>query len=127
MTVAMTRMDRPVATSWLTRARVIAGVLVLLVATAAALAVTRLGAPRTMTVDRDRLVLSTVQAGSFHEYVSLAGTVQPRATVYLDAIDGGQVAEVLTTGQRVVPKAATILGYQFKYPQLEAALRDACG
>jgi HlyD family secretion protein len=99
---AMSSMDRPVAASWLTRARALAGVLLLLVATAAALAVTRLSAPRTMTVDQARLVLSTVQVGSFHEYVSLTGTVQPRATVYLDAIDGGQVAEVLVEEGAIV-------------------------
>ncbi len=38
----------------------------------------------------------------------------------------GQVAEVLTTGQRVVPKAATDLGYPFKYREIDAALRDVC-
>jgi uncharacterized protein (TIGR01777 family) len=36
----------------------------------------------------------------------------------------GQVAEVLTTGQRVLPKKALALGYQFKYPDLEAALAN---
>lgn len=36
----------------------------------------------------------------------------------------GQVAEVITTGQRVLPKRALELGYQFQFPELEAALRD---
>lgn len=36
----------------------------------------------------------------------------------------GQVAEMLTTGQRVIPKKALELGYQFQYPRSEDALRQ---
>ena len=35
----------------------------------------------------------------------------------------GQVASIITTGQRVLPAKALALGYQFKYPQLADALR----
>jgi uncharacterized protein (TIGR01777 family) len=34
----------------------------------------------------------------------------------------GEVADVVTTGQRVVPKNALALGYNFKYPTVDAAL-----
>ena len=37
----------------------------------------------------------------------------------------GEVAGVITTGQRVVPAKALALGYRFKYPHLADALRDA--
>lgn len=36
----------------------------------------------------------------------------------------GQVADVVTTGQRVIPKRALALGYDFQYPELLPALRD---
>jgi uncharacterized protein len=36
----------------------------------------------------------------------------------------GEVASVVTTGQKVLPKKALSLGYHFKYPDLEGALRD---
>ncbi len=36
----------------------------------------------------------------------------------------GQVAEILTTGQRVLPKRALALGYQFKFPEIDAALAN---
>jgi uncharacterized protein len=36
----------------------------------------------------------------------------------------GEFAESLTTGQRVLPKKAEELGYQFKYPEVGQALRD---
>lgn len=37
----------------------------------------------------------------------------------------GQMAEIVITGQRAVPARLTELGYAFKQPGLEAALRDA--
>jgi NAD dependent epimerase/dehydratase family enzyme len=39
----------------------------------------------------------------------------------------GQMAEIVITGQRAVPKRLTELGYDFKQRELEAALRDATG
>jgi uncharacterized protein (TIGR01777 family) len=36
----------------------------------------------------------------------------------------GEVAEMLTTGQRVLPAKALALGYKFKFPDLDAALAD---
>lgn len=36
----------------------------------------------------------------------------------------GEAAEVVTTGQRVVPAQAEKLGYAFQYPKLDAALRS---
>src|SRR6266498_3703324 len=35
----------------------------------------------------------------------------------------GEMAEMLLTGQRVIPAAAQKLGFQFRYPNLEEALR----
>jgi uncharacterized protein (TIGR01777 family) len=39
----------------------------------------------------------------------------------------GQMAEIVTTGQRAVPARLTELGYRFRQPDLEEALRDATG
>lgn len=36
----------------------------------------------------------------------------------------GEVADVLVTGQRVLPKRAQALGYHFKFPDLDGALAD---
>jgi HlyD family secretion protein len=46
-------------------------------------------------MDAERLVISTVTPGSFHDYIPITGNVQPRETVFLDAIDGGQVLQLL--------------------------------
>jgi hypothetical protein len=39
----------------------------------------------------------------------------------------GEVAQVITTGQRVVPSRALALGYEFQFPDLEPALRNLLG
>jgi uncharacterized protein (TIGR01777 family) len=36
----------------------------------------------------------------------------------------GEMAQIVTTGQRVVPAALANLGYEFHYPEIDAALRD---
>jgi uncharacterized protein (TIGR01777 family) len=39
----------------------------------------------------------------------------------------GEVAQIVTTGQRVLPKRPLALGYQYKFPTLDAALKDILG
>ena len=39
----------------------------------------------------------------------------------------GEMASIVITGQRAIPAKLTELGYRFKWPDLEAALRDATG
>ncbi len=37
----------------------------------------------------------------------------------------GEMAEIVTSGARVMPAKALVLGYEFAHPQLEQALRQA--
>ena len=39
----------------------------------------------------------------------------------------GEMAMIVTTGQRAVPRRLLELGYEFEQPELESALRDATG
>ena len=39
----------------------------------------------------------------------------------------GEMAEIVTKGQRVVPRRAQELGYDFAHPDLDEALRSALG
>jgi hypothetical protein len=39
----------------------------------------------------------------------------------------GQMAEVITKGQRVLPRRTQELGYAFRHTEVEAALRSALG
>ena len=95
-------MDRRVISPWLSRSRILiiaASVLAILVL---GFLFARYGLARSLTMSRDRLVISAVEPGSFHDYIPITGNVQPRETVYLDAIDGGQVVEVLVEEGAVV-------------------------
>ncbi len=66
-------------------------------------------AERSLTVARTNVSLATVDRGVFHDFVPLHGTVEPKDTIYLDALAGGQVATILaqegdwvTKGQKLV-------------------------
>jgi HlyD family secretion protein len=87
-------MDRVVIRKRLDRRIVIAGaaaaVLVLLL-------VFWLFAPRadSMSVARDRLTISDAQSGTFEDFLPVRARVTPLVTVYLDAVEGGQVQKKL--------------------------------
>lgn len=51
------------------------------------------GGGRRLNVEADRLTISTVERGTFQEYVAVTGNALPLRTVYLDAVVGGQVEE----------------------------------
>ena len=50
---------------------------------------------QTLRVEADRLTVATVADGPFQEYVAVTGTVSPLRTIYLDAVEGGQVVRRL--------------------------------
>lgn len=102
-------MDRRVHANWLTPPRLAAIALSLAIAAAGTYAYVRYGLTRTLSIDAERVSIEPVHTGSFHDYVPVTGNVQPRETVYLDAVDGGQIAAVLieegalvTAGQPLV-------------------------
>jgi HlyD family secretion protein len=62
-------------------------------------------APRagSMTVERQRLSISTVESGTFDDFLPLRARVTPLVTVYLDAVEGGRVDQKLVEdGAQVV-------------------------
>jgi HlyD family secretion protein len=62
-------------------------------------------APRSdsQTVATERLAISTVQKGIFEDFLPLRARVTPLVTVYLDAVEGGQVQQlVVEDGEHVV-------------------------
>ncbi|WP_126174011.1 efflux RND transporter periplasmic adaptor subunit [Altericroceibacterium xinjiangense] len=100
-------MDRTVAKSgvptWLKWA---AGAALL----ASLLAAFWLYAPRgdSQTVTADRLTISTVVNGSFEDYIPLRARVTPLLTVFLDAIEGGRVEQVIAEDGQSVAKGELI-------------------
>jgi HlyD family secretion protein len=92
---ALTGMDRALERRWMTRSRAITLGLVLLSVAAVAAGYVRYGLSRTARVSADRVVVGTVRNGVFAEFIPIDGSIEPRETVYLDAVDGGQVTQVL--------------------------------
>ena len=47
------------------------------------------------TVAADRVTISTVQRGTFDDFLPLRARVTPLLTVYLDSVEGGRIEEKL--------------------------------
>lgn len=48
-----------------------------------------------LKVDKEKITISTVQRGVFQEFIPQTGTVEPSRTVYLDAIEGGNIKRIV--------------------------------
>lgn len=66
----------------------------------------------TYRAERDKLTISTVEAGSFKDYISLIGTVEPITTIYLDVEEGGKVIEKVIYEGSMVKKGDVIVRLQ---------------
>ncbi|WP_438864065.1 efflux RND transporter periplasmic adaptor subunit [Neptunicella sp.] len=50
---------------------------------------------KALTVNSERVVISTVSSGIFEDFIPLRGRVTPAKTLFLDAIEGGRVERIL--------------------------------
>ena len=87
-------MDRKIEKPRFTPKRIGVGVAVLLLGGLFGYALLADFGVRKLNVDRERLTISTVEFGPFQEYIPVRGTVLPLHTVYLDALERGQVEQV---------------------------------
>src|SRR5262245_25185323 len=121
----ITPMDRVVAPRPQLRRRLVIGVgAILLVAAAAALYV-RYALTRTVVVSLNQVVISPVKSALFTEYVPATALVAPRTTAYLDAVEGGQVAEVLVEEGATVRRGQVLVKLKNTNLQLEMLGRQA--
>lgn len=121
----LTAMDRRVVRPWLTRGRMVAGAFIFLVVVAGIAAYVRFGLTSFVAVSAERLSTARVQRGVFHEFIPLSGMLVPRTTVYLDAVAGGQVAEVLVEEGAVVEAGKPLVVLKNANLELDVAGRDA--
>ncbi len=63
----------------------------------------------TFRVDANQLTIDTVREGVFYDYISVMGTVEPIATIYLDAQEGGRVERKLVEEGAMVKKGEVIV------------------
>jgi len=63
----------------------------------------------TFKTDKDKLTISTVQRGEFKEFIPQTGTVEPSRTVYLDAIEGGNIKRIVSESGKMLKQGDVIL------------------
>ena len=62
-----------------------------------------------LNVQLERITIEQVKKDYFQDYISITGNVEPIRTVYLDAIEGGRVEEILIEEGSIVKKDDVIL------------------
>lgn len=63
----------------------------------------------TFKTEKDKLTISDVKMGQFKEYIPQTGTVEPARTVYLDAIEGGNIKRILKESGAVLKAGEPIM------------------
>ncbi|MDD4645907.1 MAG: HlyD family efflux transporter periplasmic adaptor subunit [Bacteroidales bacterium] len=63
----------------------------------------------TFRADKDLLTLATVETGSFKDYVSIIGTVEPMSSIYIDGEEGGKVVEKVADEGEMVKAGDVII------------------
>lgn len=62
-----------------------------------------------LTVNKERLGISTIKSALFQENIPVSGTVLPITTIYLDAVEGGRVEEKFVEDGAMMKKGDPIL------------------
>jgi len=123
--VVLSSMDRRIERRLVTPQRIAIAIGVLLLVAVSAYAYVQFGLTRTLTVGSERLTLSKVAYGTFHEYIPVTGNVVPRTTVYLDAIDGGQITEVHVEEGAFVKKGDPLVSFKNTNLQIQVITAEA--
>ncbi len=80
---------------------------------------------RSLSVNSQRVMVSEVTVGTFEDFIPVRGRLVPRSTVYLDAIEGGRVEEVLVEDGTLVAAGDPIARLSNTNLQLEVLGREA--
>ena len=64
---------------------------------------------KSMTIEKDKVTIEKVFNGRFNDYIQLSGQAAPIRTVFLDAVEGGRVEDILIEEGSMVKKGETIL------------------
>ena len=119
-------MDRRIETPLWRQKRVqVAGGAIALAAAAVIVGIALSGSASSVRVPLATVTVDEAQPGVFHDFVPLKGKALPKDEVYLDALDGGQVAEVLArSGDQVVAGQPLV---KFRNTALELDVLDREG
>lgn len=62
-----------------------------------------------LNVEKEKITIESIIEDEFKDYIAQIGTVEPISTVFLDAIEGGRVEEILIDEGNMVKKGDVIL------------------
>ncbi len=62
-----------------------------------------------LNIETDKITIETITEDDFKDYIAVIGTVEPLKTIYLDAIEGGRVEEIIIDEGNMVKKGDVIL------------------
>ena len=62
-----------------------------------------------LNVDFEKITVETVKEDVFQDYITVQGTVEPIRTIYLDAVEGGRVEEILKEEGSMLKKNDVII------------------
>jgi HlyD family secretion protein len=80
---------------------------------------------RSLSINSARISVSPVTVGTFEDFIPLRGRMVPSSTVYLDAIEGGRVEEILVEDGTLVKAGDLIAVLSNTNLQLEVLGREA--
>ena len=83
------------------------------------------GTQRSVRVPAATVSIDTVEAGVFHDLTPLRGKVAPHDTIYLDALEGGQVERVMAHAGDMVSAGQPLIA--FRNTELELDVLDREG
>lgn len=120
-------MDRPIARpSWRGRRGLLAaGAVVVVIGLLVAGLSLAAGMRSSLRTPAASVTISTVQRDVFHDVVTLRAKVVPRQIVYLGALEGGQVEEVLAQAGDAVGAGQPIVRFRNTQLELEVLDREA--
>ena len=78
-----------------------------------------------LKLDKDKLRISTAKFALLEDYIPIRGRVEPSRTVYLDAIEGGRVEEILVEEGAEVTQGEVIVRLSNTNLQLDVISREA--
>lgn len=62
-----------------------------------------------LVIERDKITISEIKMGQFKEYIPQTGEVQPSRTVFLDALEGGNVKRIVRESGSMVKQGDLIM------------------
>jgi HlyD family secretion protein len=118
-------MDKRIQRKFWTRKRIIFLSIGMVGVSVIAYGLISLGGGSALRLEVSRLTISTVAEGEFQEFIPISGVVTPLKTFYLDAVQGGRVAEVFAEQGAMLKTGDPILRLENMDLRLDIMYREA--